>query len=118
MEAPAPSWYLRYQDAGNRRCWGADGGAMAFLQSHLEELFQQSALFQLLASAVNGLLFFAIGMAFLKVFNRRPTPAAWTPVGPYFSAVAVIFALFLAFHASDIWSTKNQAERGFVEAGS
>ena len=91
---------------------------MAFLQSHLEALLQQSALVQLLVFSINGLIFFAVGMAFLKLFNRRPTPSAWTPVGPYFSAVAMIFALFLAFHASDIWSTKSQAERAYVEAGS
>src|ERR1700759_2663778 len=91
---------------------------MAFVESHLEALLQQSALVQLLAFALNGLIYFAIGMAFLGVFNRRPTPSAWTPVGPYFSAVAMIFALFLAFHASDIWSNKSQAERGYVEAGS
>ena len=91
---------------------------MAFVESHLEALLQQSALVQLLVFAVNGLIYFALGMAFLRVFNRRPTPSAWTPVGPYFSAVAMIFALFLAFHASDIWSNKNQAGRGYVEAGS
>jgi hypothetical protein len=91
---------------------------MGFLQSCLEALFRQSAPFQLLVFAVNGLIFFAIGMAFIRVFNRRPSPSAWTPVGPYFSAVAMIFALFLAFHASDIWSNKNQAERGYIAAGS
>lgn len=94
------------------------GEAIVFLQSHLEMLFQQSALFQFIVFAVNGLFFFGIGMAFLKVFNCRPAPSAWAPVGPYFSAVAIIFALFLAFHASDIWSNKNQAERAYIEAGS
>lgn len=94
------------------------GESIAFLQFHLEALFRQSPLVQLIVFTVNGLIFFAIGMAFLRVFNRRPTPSAWTPVGPYFSAVSVIFALFLAFHASDIWSNKNQAERAYADAGS
>jgi hypothetical protein len=91
---------------------------MAFLESLLEGLFRQSELVQFGVFAVNGLIFFAAGMALIRIFNRRPNPSAWTPVGPYFSAVSVIFALFLAFHASDIWAGKNKAERAYIEAGS
>lgn len=56
-------------------------------------------------------------MGFLYAFNRRPNVLAWTPVGPFFAALAMIFALFLAFHASSIWNHKRQAERAFIEAG-
>jgi hypothetical protein len=91
---------------------------MSLLQSLLAALFQQSALFQLGVFAINGLIFFGLGMLLLRVFNRRPNPSAWTPVGPYFSAVSVIFALFLAFHASDIWLGKSKAEHAYIVAGS
>ena len=39
-----------------------------------------------------------VSMGFLLFFNRRPDVARWTPVGPYFASISVIFALFLAFH--------------------
>jgi hypothetical protein len=91
---------------------------MSFLQSVLEDLFRQSVLFQLGVFVVNGLIFYGISMMTMLAFNRRADVAGWTPVGPYFASISVIFALFLAFHASDIWTNKHQAERAYIEAGS
>jgi hypothetical protein len=90
---------------------------MSFLQNDLNWIFRQSDWFQAGVFAVNGLLVFAISYAFLLVFHRRTTVSTWTPVGPYFASISVIFSLFLAFHANNIWTHKTQAERAFIEAG-
>lgn len=68
---------------------------------------------------VHGLLVFAISLGLLKLFNSRSKQIAqWMPVGPFFAAISMIFALFLAFHAADIWSHKRSAELAFINAGS
>ena len=38
------------------------------------------------------------------------------PVGPYFVSVTTLYALFLAFHASTIWTRQHAAEQAFEEA--
>jgi len=91
---------------------------MAVLQSTLETLFRQSDLVQLGVFCAIGILFYMISLSVMVAVSRRPDATKWTPVGPYFGAISVVFALFLAFHASDIWANKNQAERAFIEAGS
>ncbi len=90
---------------------------MKVIETVLEYLFEQSALVQLAVFVVYGLLIFSLSMGFLLFFNRRPDVARWTPVGPYFASISVIFALFLAFHGSDLLSSKARAERGFIDAG-
>jgi hypothetical protein len=91
---------------------------MKSLQSAFEFLFEQSELVQLAVFLVHGLLVYGLSMAFVLFLNRRADVARWTPVGPYFASISVIFALFLAFHGSSIWSNKTQAERAFIDAGS
>jgi len=90
---------------------------MKVIETALEYLFEQSALVQLAVFVAYGLLIFSVSMGFLLFFNRRPDVARWTPVGPYFASISVIFALFLAFHGQDILSNKAHAERGFIDAG-
>ena len=90
---------------------------MVALQDAFEHLFDQSALVQLAVFAAHGLLVFALSMAFIWLFNRRPDVGRWTPVGPYFASISVLFALFLAFHGADIWANKAHAERAFIDAG-
>ena len=41
-------------------------------------------------------------MAFIRWFQRFPKPEQWTPVSTFQSSITVVFALFLAFHASSI----------------
>ncbi len=38
------------------------------------------------------------------------------PVAPYFVSVTTVFALFLAFHASTIWSRQHATEAAFHDA--
>jgi hypothetical protein len=90
---------------------------MKDVQAALEYLFEQSAVVQLGAFAVHGVVIFSISMGFILFLNRRPDVARWTPVGPYFASISTLFALFLAFHGASIWSNKAQAERAYIDAG-
>ncbi len=82
-------------------------------------VFGLSALTQFAIFAVHGLFGFGLSLALLKLFNTRSKQILqWMPVGPFFAAVSMVFALFLAFHAADIWSHKRSAERAFIQAGS
>jgi hypothetical protein len=87
------------------------------MQGAVNYFFQQSAWFQLGVFVLHGLAVLGLGMGFIRLFNRRVNVLQWTPVGPYFASISVVFALFLAFHANNIWMHKNQAERAFIEAG-
>lgn len=87
------------------------------MQSAVNYIFQQSAWFQLIVFLVHGFAVLGLSMAFLYIFNRRTDVLQWTPVGPFFASLSMVFALFLAFHANNVWSHKNQAERAFIEAG-
>ena len=91
---------------------------MALLQTSLESLFRQSDLVQFGVFCAIGLVFYVISGALMLAVSRRADATKWTPVGPFFGAISVVFALFLAFHASDIWANKNHAERAYIESGS
>jgi hypothetical protein len=86
-------------------------------QDKLNWIFQQSDWFQAGVFTVHGLIVLGISYGFLLIFNRRSDTISWTPVGPYFASLSVVFSLFLAFHANNVWTHKNQAERSFIEAG-
>ncbi|MFI5030327.1 MAG: hypothetical protein ACHQPH_06465 [Reyranellales bacterium] len=90
---------------------------MKGIETALEHLFEQSAPVQLAVFVAYGVLIWGVSMGFLLFFNRRLDVARWTPVGPYFASISVIFALFTAFHGADILSNKAHAERGFIDAG-
>jgi hypothetical protein len=90
---------------------------MKGIEAAFEFVFEQSELVQLAIFVAYGLLVFAFAMAFLLFFNRRSDVARWTPVGPYFASISIVFALFVAFHGADIWANKARAERGFIDAG-
>lgn len=82
-------------------------------------LFGLSALTQFAIFAVHGLVVFGLSLGLLTLFNARSKQITqWMPVGPFFAAISMIFALFLAFHAADIWSHKRDAERAFLQARS
>ena len=82
-------------------------------------VFGLSELTQFAIFTVHGLLVFGLSLGLLKLFNARSKQIAqWMPVGPFFAAISMVFALFLAFHAADIWSHKRDAERAFIHAGS
>ena len=91
---------------------------VALAKGLLQQLFMSSAPTQLLVFVVHGLIVYAIAFAFLSYFNRKPEVLQWTPVAPFFAAISMVFALFLAFHAADIWTHKREAERAFIQAGS
>jgi hypothetical protein len=90
---------------------------MVTMQGAVNSFFQQSAWLQLGVFVLHGLVVLGLSMGFIRLFSRRANVLQWTPVGPYFAALSVIFALFLAFHANSIWVHKSQAERAFIEAG-
>ncbi len=83
----------------------------------LEHLFMLPAPLQLLVFVVHGLVIYGIAFSFLRFFNRKPEVLQWTPVAPFFAAISMVFALFLAFHAADVWTHKREAERAFIQAG-
>jgi hypothetical protein len=84
----------------------------------LDQIFTLSAPLQLVVFVVHGLIVYGLAFAALTFFNRKPDVLQWTPVAPFFAAISMVFALFLAFHAADIWTHKRQAERSFIMAGS
>lgn len=82
-------------------------------------LFGLSPLTQFAIFAVHGLVVFGLSFGLLKLFNARSKQVTqWMPVAPFFAAISMIFALFLAFHAAEIWSHKRDAERAFLQARS
>jgi hypothetical protein len=87
------------------------------MQGAINYIFQQSAWFQLVVFVAHGVAVLGVSMAFLYAFNRRADVLQWTPVGPFFASLSMVFSLFLAFHANNIWAHKSQAERAFIEAG-
>ena len=70
--------------------------AVALAKGLLEQLFMSSAPTQLLVFVVHGLIVYAIAFTFLSYFNRKPEVLQWTPVAPFFAAISMVFALFLA----------------------
>jgi hypothetical protein len=84
----------------------------------LEQVFMLPAPLQLVVFVVHGVIVYGVAFAFMTFFNRKPNVLQWTPVAPFFAAISMVFALFLAFHAADIWTHKRQAERSFIMAGS
>jgi hypothetical protein len=92
---------------------------MSNMQKLFEALFEQSAPVQLCVFVLNGFVTFALASGFLVFWHRRQAkPALWAPVAPFQTTITTMFALFLAFHASGIWSNKSHAERAHLEAGS
>ena len=61
---------------------------------------------------VHSLLVFALSMAFILLFNRRPDAARWTSRALLRIDLRAV-RLFLAFHGADIWKTKAQAEHAY-----
>ena len=90
---------------------------VAACKALLQQIFMLSAPLQLLIFVIHGLAVWAIAFSFLRYFNRKPEVLQWTPVAPFFAAISMVFALFLAFHAADIWTHKREAERAFIQAG-
>jgi hypothetical protein len=89
------------------------------VQGLFEALFEQSAPVQFGFFVLHGLVIFALACGFLLFWHRRQAkPALWAPVAPFSTSITTMFALFLAFHASSIWSNKSHAERAHLEAGS
>lgn len=83
----------------------------------IDFLFSQPPAVKLLLLIAQAVM--AVGVAWLVMralgaVDRRKPGAV--PIGPYFGSVTTLFALFLAFHASTIWSAQRDAEHSFREA--
>lgn len=77
----------------------------------------QSVWIQCAILLVHGLLVLAAATACMHGLSTRLRARAdLMPVAPYFVSVTTVFALFLAFHASTIWSRQHAAEAAFEEA--
>lgn len=88
------------------------------LEGWADYMFGLPEAVQLAVFCVHGLLVFGLSFGLLKLFNARAREIGqWMPVGPFFASISMVFALFLAFHAADIWSHKRDAERAFIQAG-
>lgn len=89
-----------------------------YLQQILDRLFALSDLAQLAWVTAHGLVVLLLSFLFLKMFHSWTRQVmAWTPVAPFFAAVCMVFALFLAFHAAGVWENKRAAERAFIQSG-
>jgi hypothetical protein len=72
---------------------------------------------QILLLVMHGLVVLAISWASMWWLSSRAKGRPdRIPVAPYFVSVTTIYALFLAFHASTIWSRQHDAEAAFEEA--
>ena len=72
---------------------------------------------QILLLVMHGLVVLAISSASMWWLSSRAKGRPdRIPVAPYFVSVTTIYALFLAFHASTIWSRQHDAEAAFEEA--
>lgn len=88
------------------------------MQQLLDRLFALPDLVQLAWISAHGLIVLLLSFLFLKVFHSWTRQVmAWTPVAPFFAAVCMVFALFLAFHAAGVWENKRAAERAFIQSG-
>lgn len=77
----------------------------------------QPVLIQLLMLLVHALLVLAVSIGCMRwLGSRLKGRTDLIPVAPFFVSVTTLFALFLAFHASTIWSRQHAAEDAFEEA--
>lgn len=83
----------------------------------IQTFTSMSSWIQILLIVVHGLLVLAISWVSMRWlgFRAKGRPDQ-IPVAPYFVSVTTIYALFLAFHASTIWSRQHAAEAAFEEA--
>lgn len=76
----------------------------------LDAFFDLSAFLQLLVLGVLSALMLATSFVWLGWLNRRfASVPKLLPVGPAFTPVATVFALFLSFLAVDIWTQQRMA---------
>lgn len=77
----------------------------------------QPLLVQCLILLAHALLVLVVSIGLMKWINSRLRGGNHLlPVGPYFVSITTLFALFLAFHASIIWSNQRSAEAAFHDA--
>lgn len=89
-----------------------------FLETVMIKFFMsQPALMQLFMLLVHALLVLAVSIGCMRWLGSRLNGRTeLLPVAPFFVSVTTVFALFLAFHASTIWSRQHAAEDAFQEA--
>ena len=76
----------------------------------LDAFFDLSAFLQLLVLGVLSVLMLSASFVWLGWLNRRfASVPKLLPVGPAFTPVATVFALFLSFLAVDIWTQQRMA---------
>lgn len=74
----------------------------------------QPLLVQCLILLAHALLVLVVSISLMRWINSRLRGGNHlVPVGPYFVSITTLFALFLAFHASIIWSNQHTAEEAF-----
>jgi pimeloyl-ACP methyl ester carboxylesterase len=77
----------------------------------------QSVPVQMCMLLAHALLVLAAAIACMRWLNTRVQKGLdLVPVAPFFVSVTTVFALFLAFHASTIWSRQHAAEAVFHDA--
>jgi len=83
----------------------------------IDYFMNQSVLVQLCMLLVHALLVLAVGITCMRWLSTRLQRGHdMMPVGPFFVSVTTVFALFLAFHASTIWTRQHAAEAAFHDA--
>ena len=83
----------------------------------MNTLLGQSTSIQVLVLVAHGVLVLLASISCMRwLGSRLQGNNDLVPVAPYFVSVTTLFALFLAFHASTIWSRQRAAETDFREA--
>lgn len=74
-------------------------------------IFEFSVFYSFLILLVAGILNFAIGYLFLRIFEKyTKTDALSIPIGAFIGTIATAWALSLGFVAADIWSINLKAD--------
>ena len=88
-------------------------------ESWLESFFVLDQNYQFIILVAHGILVFLLSVFLLDYLRTRSKRIHdWAPHPPTAVGLSAVFALFLAFHASSVWTQKTTAERAFSSISS